>query len=134
MLVAAAPAVPSQRIPSIQMTVTLDQRRAREILDGLPSDVAVELSTALEPSWKVRSRRMEARDCAIRVAAASFYPGRRHTAALAVERDVGRVIAGVSGGLEEAQLMVLRQIIDLNRGRSIGWRQIENIMAGQRTP
>jgi hypothetical protein len=116
------------------MPLTLDQRRAREILDGLPTALAAELSTALEPSWKARNRRMEARDCAIRVAVASFYPGRRHTAALSFERDFGRVISGVTAGFSEAHLSALRQIADLNRGRSIGWRQVENILVGERTP
>jgi hypothetical protein len=116
------------------MPPTLDQRRAREVLDGLPADQAAELSAALEPSWKARSRRMGARDCAIRVAVASFYPGRRHTAALAIERDLGRIVAGAGAGFDEAQVAALRQVVDLNRGRPIGWRQIENILAGERTP
>jgi hypothetical protein len=116
------------------MTLTLDQRRAREILDGLPVNVAAELSAALEPSWMARSRRLEARDRAANVAVASFYPGRRHTAALAIERDLGRVLSGLIGTLGEAQLAALRQILDLNQGRTIGWRQIENILTGKRTP
>jgi hypothetical protein len=49
-----------------------EMARIRKLIDELPAEVAAALSPALEPTWKARSRRMEARDGSIRVAVASF--------------------------------------------------------------
>jgi hypothetical protein len=111
-----------------------DMVRIRRMIDDLPAELAAALSPALESPWKARSRRLGARDCAICVAVASFYPGRRHAAAVALERDIGRAHAGMLSAFTEPQRAALAQIIDLNLGRRIAWRQIENILVGSRTP
>lgn len=104
----------------------------RAILDKLSPDDrrVVELHLAMEP-WQARQLRLSRRDAAIRVAVASFYPGSDHAAAVALSTDLRRHRPGV---MRDPHRAALEQILELNRGRALKCRQIENVIAGARTP
>lgn len=107
-------------------------RRLDEILADLPEADrrVIEQHITVEP-WQARQLRLSRRDAAVRVALASFYPGSDHAAAAALETDLRRHRPGSS---KDAHGAALEQILELNQGRIIKCRQIENIIAGARTP
>jgi hypothetical protein len=106
--------------------------RLAEILADLPEADrrVIEQHIVVEP-WQARQMRLSRRDTAIRVAVASFYPGSEHAAAVALETDLRRHRPGPS---KDAHHAALEQILELNQGRVIKCRQIENVIAGARTP
>jgi hypothetical protein len=107
-------------------------RRLDEILADLPEADrrVIEQHITVEP-WQARQLRLSRRDAAIRVVVASFYPGSEHAAAVALETDLRRHRPGSSKDPHRASL---EQILELNQGRVIRCRQIENVIAGARTP
>jgi anti-sigma factor RsiW len=112
-----------------------DASRVRAILDRLPADDRsfLELHLVASEPWRARAHRLSRRDAAIRVALASFYTGSVHAAAKALEADLLRYRARPGDERGDLRRAALAQILDLNQGRTIKLRQIENIAAGARS-
>ncbi|MGJ0506995.1 MAG: hypothetical protein ACR652_07610 [Methylocystis sp.] len=97
-----------------------------------PADAAFVRDLAARADATDARSRLDRRDDAIRDTVATFYPDMPPSAAAkALARDLGRVLTGgpiSSGDLRAA----LRQVASLNRDRPIGWRQVLNILDGDR--
>jgi hypothetical protein len=124
------------------MVTMIDGGRLAAILVRLPPNDAEWLTDQLEPAWARRARRLQARDEAVRTAARRFYPGMAPTPCAAVlataidrylattwprERDIAELRPEAS-----ALRTALHLIAWLNEGRSIGARQIRNVLGGTR--
>lgn len=94
------------------------------------------------PRWARRKARLDRRDRAIRHAMSTFYGGfSRRAAAFALARDLDAYLSSawrlVSGrdaldGNASAKRRCLHVIARMNQGRSIGARQILNVVDGAR--
>jgi hypothetical protein len=86
------------------------------------------LSERLEPAWRARQRRLDARDAAIRVAAALFLGLRPTATATAVSRALDRHL----GGRDTPDSELFERIATLNGGAGISHRQVFDILRADR--
>ncbi|PPQ34976.1 hypothetical protein SAMN06265338_13019 [Rhodoblastus acidophilus] len=92
------------------------------------------------PRWSRRQDRLENRDEAIRTALRRFYADLpSYAAAQAFSRDLDRILAscwqmdvGTDVSSINAKRAALVEVAKQNEGRSLGWRQVLNIVDGAR--
>ncbi|NKE47036.1 hypothetical protein HB662_19810 [Roseomonas frigidaquae] len=87
---------------------------------------------AMLPKWVSRGARLDRRDAAIRDALSGHLP--RSVAAKALEAELRRACTVASPGQGDARRKLVAEILDLNAGRPLAWRQLLNIAAANRTP
>ena len=113
------------------------------ILAMLPPKDAAYLAQRLQPAWQRRARKLDGRDKTVRDAAAFFGDPTADLTrvAKAIARELDRYLAAAwrhGQALTELPPEVprlraaLHRIAVANSGRSIGWRQIVNILRGRR--
>lgn len=111
--------------------------RLEAILARLPEVDAIYLRDLVEPPWRVRQRRLEARDAAIRSLALNCYSDLRSTRARAeaIARDLRRLGgARDDRGEPDSKRGRLITVDVLLGGHVLTTRQLENILAGRRSP
>jgi hypothetical protein len=97
------------------------------------------LTCLFEQPWQRRKRRLDERDAAIREARKFLHYRKSVLAARTISVALRRLLAIgslASLGSEAADRasfeMAIKRIAELNCGKSIGWRQIDNILKGTR--
>jgi hypothetical protein len=122
--------------------VDAEQDRLASILAKLPMADAAFLDERLRPAWRRRARRLDGRDEAIRAAAAFFPDDRPTVVAKALATHLDRYLAAAwRPDRELADLpddvprlrAALHRLAVANEGRSLGWRQIWNVLSGSRS-
>jgi hypothetical protein len=117
-----------------------EQDRVARILAQLSMEDAAFLAERLQPAWRRRARRLDGRDEAIR-AAAAFFPDRPTVVAKELEKALTRYLSAAwRYGQQLADLpddvprlrAALHRLAVANEGRPIGWRQIFNVLSGNR--
>ncbi|MDO9502157.1 MAG: hypothetical protein Q7J52_18815 [Falsiroseomonas sp.] len=87
---------------------------------------------AMLPAWVSRGARLDRRDAAIRAALASGQPASVAAKSLAAELARASTLPVAQAG--DARRKAVSEILELNRGRPLAWRQIMNIATERRTP
>jgi hypothetical protein len=93
------------------------------------------LSWLKDEPWRQRKRRLDARDDAIREAARNLPPMGHTLAAQEIEKALRRYLATAairSYPPGDQFQEVIAQVAQLNSGKTIGWRQIDNVLKGFR--
>jgi hypothetical protein len=120
------------------------QREIARILDKLPAEDALALSPLIEAPSATRARRQDARDEALR-AAAALLPGSTPCArACALASALTAYTASSAWRLHsdtdtppaDAKPLpkLMHEALRLNGGKPLKWRQLLNITRGARTP
>ena len=97
------------------------------------------LSAYLEPPWRARQRRLNARDAAIRKALAGFSEMGTTSAARELATRLRRYLATAAWASDQHEPCpanpaheLLHRIALANEGGALGWRQIMRVAAGER--
>jgi hypothetical protein len=120
---------PSETIARLRREAVEAAARLAELHEQLRRAEALERDDAVPTDTRAR---LDARDNAIRQTIASFYSGQTPSrAAKNLARDLHRLLTG--GPIKGVELRAaLHRVVALNQNNTIGWRQILNVIDGDR--